>query len=206
MADILDVSYPLLALDLGTDLLRQGIKGWQGLVMVDGKAYNWMGNAPGPPTVDQLHMQYTSTRTIITMSVANQVELDVEFLSPFYVGDFKRQSIPFSYMQVTAKSTDGRSHHVQVYADVSGEWASGDNSKIIQWETDTKEGVRYHKFYRQDQNEFNEDGDSAAWGNWYWATGDQVGLFRVFRTTLTRHVSVVLAIRLARTSPCVDNS
>jgi len=34
--------------------------------------------------------------------------------------DWIKQSIPFSYMVFTANSTDGASHAVQVYSDVSG--------------------------------------------------------------------------------------
>ncbi len=54
------------------------------------------------------------------------------------------------------------------------EWASGDNSQVIQWESVAKDGVRYHKFWRKEQQKFTEQNEVAAWGNWYWATGDQV--------------------------------
>lgn len=83
-------------------------------------AYNWMGGATGAPLVDQLNVTYTSTRSIFTFSVAGKVTLNVEFLSPVYPTDLKRQSIPFSYLIVKARSLDGASHSVQVYSDVSG--------------------------------------------------------------------------------------
>jgi hypothetical protein len=79
-----------------------------------------MGGAPGAPNVDQLDMQYTSTRSIFTMSVAGKVDLRVEFLSPVFPEDLRRQSIPFSYVTVAVKSRDGASHNVQIYSDVSG--------------------------------------------------------------------------------------
>lgn len=79
-----------------------------------------MGGAPGAPNVDQLSLEYTSTRSIFNMSVADKVDMRVEFLSPVYPDDLRRQSVPFSYINVAVKSRDGKSHRVQVYSDVSG--------------------------------------------------------------------------------------
>lgn len=63
---------------------------------------------------------------------------------------------------------------MSLIADSAAEWASGDNSAVINWETDSKDGVRYHKFYREKQDIFQEVNEIASWGNWYWATGNQV--------------------------------
>ncbi|KAG5990664.1 hypothetical protein E4U54_004051, partial [Claviceps lovelessii] len=153
-----------------------GIQAWQGFIKVDGKNYNWMGAAAGAPHVDQLSMDYTSTRTNFNMSVAGKVSMNIEFLSPVYPDDLRRQSIPFSYMNVAVRSLDGASHKVQLYADISGEWASGDSNAVIQWETSSASGIRSHKIYKQKQSEFQEDGDSAAWGNWYWSTAESQGV------------------------------
>lgn len=79
-----------------------------------------MGAAAGAPHVDQLSMDYTSTRTNFNMSVAGKVSMNIEFLSPVYPDDLRRQSIPFSYMNVAVRSLDGASHKVQLYADISG--------------------------------------------------------------------------------------
>jgi hypothetical protein len=54
------------------------------------------------------------------------------------------------------------------------EWASGDNSQTIRWEHQAADGVRSHKFYRQNQEAFKEANDQASWGSWYWSTGDIV--------------------------------
>ena len=86
---------------------------------VDGTAYNWMGNAPGPALAQQTGFTYTSTRSTFTLQ-AGPVQLTVEFLSPIYPEDYVRQSITSSYVTVSAKSTDGKAHSVQIYADVSG--------------------------------------------------------------------------------------
>jgi hypothetical protein len=97
-----------------------GILGWQGLVAVDGVAYNWMGGAPGPAHVNQSSLEYTSTRSIFTFDVGGKVTMTVTFLSPVYPDDMARQSQQFSYISVKTRSSDGAPHNVQVYMDVSG--------------------------------------------------------------------------------------
>ncbi|GJN78449.1 glutaminase GtaA [Purpureocillium lilacinum] len=155
----------------------QYIQGWQGFIRVDGHVYNWMGNAPGGDgLVNQTSLEYTSTRSVFTFNVVDKVEMMVEFLSPVYPEDLRRQSVTSSYINISVKSLDGKTHSVQIYSDVSGEWASGDNSQVIQWESVAKDGVRYHKFWRKEQQKFTEQNEVAAWGNWYWATGDQRGV------------------------------
>ncbi|PNY24276.1 Uncharacterized protein TCAP_05787 [Tolypocladium capitatum] len=150
----------------------ESIQGWQGFVMVDGQPFNWMGGAPGAPNVDQVSLEYTSTKTTFVMNVAGKVQMSIQFLSPVYYNDLRRQSVTSSYLDVSVKSLDGGSHSVQVYCDVSAEWASGDNNAIIQWQTNSTAGVRYHKFFRQNQQPMSEINQIASWGNWYWATGD----------------------------------
>ncbi|KAJ5797921.1 uncharacterized protein N7503_007217 [Penicillium pulvis] len=145
------------------------ITGWCGLVRVDGIAYTWMG-LPGSTTVNQTALEYTSTKSIFTMNVADAVEMNITFMSPITPDDFTRQSLVFSYLNVEVSSLDGKAHEVQVYADISAEWVSGDRSTIAQWEYGTTGDVAYHKVYRQTQLAFSEVNQQGEWGNWYWAT------------------------------------
>ncbi|KAH9906652.1 glutaminase A [Xylariomycetidae sp. FL2044] len=151
--------------------------GWTGLIRVDGTAYTWMG-APtdAPEAVDQTEFSYTSTRSTFVMNVDGKVEMNITFLSPVTATDLKRQSLVFSYLDVVVSSLDGDSHDVQVYSDVTAEWASGDNTAIIEWDYDTADGVAYHQFAREDQEEITESNQQANWGNWYWSTKDEDGL------------------------------
>lgn len=97
---------------------RNQITGWCGLVRVDGVAYTWMG-LPGSTTVNQTALEYTSTKSIFTMNVADAVEMNITFMSPITPDDFTRQSLVFSYLNVEVSSLDGKAHEVQVYADIS---------------------------------------------------------------------------------------
>jgi hypothetical protein len=51
--------------------------------------------------------------------------------------DLVKQSIPLSYLHVSVASTDGATHSIQVYSDISGEWVSGASEWDIQWSTTT---------------------------------------------------------------------
>ncbi|KAI1500769.1 glutaminase GtaA [Biscogniauxia marginata] len=155
---------------------QQQITGWQGFVRVDGTPYAWLGAAPGADLVDQTSFEYTSTRSTFVLSVAGKVELNVTFLSPVTPSDLRRQSLTFSYLDVGMHSIDGASHDVQLYADVSAEWASGDLAAVIQWSHGSSDGVSYHQFARQQQVEISETNELPNWGTWYWSTNDEDGL------------------------------
>ncbi|CEL07861.1 Putative Glutaminase GtaA [Aspergillus calidoustus] len=152
------------------------VTGWAGLVRVDGQVYTWMG-LPGSTTVNQTAYEYTSTKSIFTMHVGDMVELKITFLSPITPNDLRRQSLVFSYLDVSITSLDGEPHQVQVYTDISAEWASGDRSAIAQWDHGvTSNGVAYHKIHRQTPLLFSESRDQAEWGDWYWATNNGTSL------------------------------
>lgn len=59
--------------------------------------------------------------------------------------DLLTQSIPFAYMDVSVASNDGSAHEVQVYSDISGEWASGDLALTATWSTNTEGDVLVHQ-------------------------------------------------------------
>lgn len=118
------------------------------------------------------------------MDVAGKVTMNITFLSPVDPTDKQRQSMPVAYMNVEVQSTDGQQHDVALYTDISAEWASGDREQVVEWSRGTAQGtsnsgsgdVAFHKVWRQNQKEFGEDGDQAAWGSWYYATEQQEGL------------------------------
>ena len=94
--------------------------GWQGLIRVDGVTYNWMGAMSGLANiVTQTNYEYTTTKSVYTQTVNNEVQLTVTFLSPITPDDWKRQSLVFSYMEVSVQSIDGKSHSVEIYSDIS---------------------------------------------------------------------------------------
>ena len=75
--------------------------------------------AQSPTVVTQTSFEYTSTRSTFVMDVAGLVEMNITFLSPITPTDLKRQSLTFSYVDVSVTSTDGAAHDVQLYTDVT---------------------------------------------------------------------------------------
>ncbi|KAJ8475297.1 hypothetical protein ONZ51_g6647 [Trametes cubensis] len=140
-----------------------GIVGWAGFAKVDGVAYNWLGD-PGIPGVNftkttQKSFEFTSTQSIFVMT-AGPVDLTITFLSPVEPSNLVNQSFPFSYLSVSAASNDGNDHSVQVYADISAEWVSGDDSLQVQWTTSTGATIA-HQVQLSIQEPFTEINDRA---------------------------------------------
>ena len=61
------------------------------------------------------------------MTVNGEVELKAKFLSPVTPVDLMRSSLPYSYLEVDVRSTDGKTHDVQLYTDIS----AGKTSALI---------------------------------------------------------------------------
>ncbi|KAJ7772994.1 DUF1793-domain-containing protein [Mycena maculata] len=94
------------------------VLGWAGFVNVDGATYSYLGN---PADQHQSPPQFTSTQSTFVMTTG-PVELTVNFLSPVEPENILHQSIPFTYLAVSAVSTDGGSHSVSIFSDISAEW------------------------------------------------------------------------------------
>ncbi|KAF7186316.1 Glutaminase A [Pseudocercospora fuligena] len=117
------------------------VTGWTGIVRVDNSSYTWMGAPSNSQSyVNQTAFQYTSTKSIFTMQ-AGPVQLTVTFLSPVTPNDLLRSSLPYTYCNVDVKSTDGKTHNVQLYSDISAEWVSGDRGVKAQWDYGVIQGV-----------------------------------------------------------------
>jgi hypothetical protein len=117
VADVLEVGNTRMRHGNTADTFRGQLLGWTGLVRVDGKTFNWMGNYA--QKANQTSAEYTATSSIFTIRADGKVEVKVTFLSPITPKDFKRQSLVFSYMQVEVSSIDGSNHDVQIYTDIS---------------------------------------------------------------------------------------
>ncbi|KAF7428113.1 hypothetical protein PC9H_007332 [Pleurotus ostreatus] len=109
---------------------------WYASVVVDAVEYRLLSLwAQGEQGAVQKAVEFTATRTSFLME-AGGVEFNVTFLSPIEPNDFSRQSLPFSYLYMTARATDGQQHRVRMYSDIEGNIAAGDTSQVIQWDAD----------------------------------------------------------------------
>lgn len=143
---------------------------------MDGVSYAWLGDDIGSALrVNLTSTTFTPTRTTLSF-LAGPMSVNVTFLSPIEVNDRVRQSIPFSYLYLEASSSDGQSHNVSVYSDISGEWNSGDRSQQINWKTNTSAESVYHSANLVQQMPFQETSEQAVWGTLYYAMKMDTGV------------------------------
>ncbi|EJC98591.1 DUF1793-domain-containing protein [Fomitiporia mediterranea MF3/22] len=110
-----------------------GITGWYASAVVDGQAYKLLGDAAIPTVnANQTAVEFTATRTSFIFT-AGPMQINASFLSPVEPTDLVRQSMPYSYLSISASSTDGNSHSLRLYSDISGEFIAGNVSDIAQW-------------------------------------------------------------------------
>ncbi|KAH9000742.1 hypothetical protein EDB86DRAFT_3075192 [Lactarius hatsudake] len=150
------------------------ILGWTVFVRIDGSTYSFLGGVPGN-IVGSVNVAVNITETVITptqtvvSAQAGPMQVNLTFLNPIEPGDWVKQSIPFSYLALSAKSLDGAAHAVQVYSDVSGEWNSGNRSEVLLWSTTSINNIVYHSVKLQNPKVFNEINNMAEWGSFYYA-------------------------------------
>lgn len=104
-----------------------------GMVRVDGKPMRFMG---GPEvladSVRQLSLEVLPTQTRYRFQ-AGPVELEVVFLSPLLLDDLELLSRPASYVHLRTRSLDGATHQVDVYLDMSSQWAVNVPHQKVAW-------------------------------------------------------------------------
>lgn len=114
--------------------------------------------------------QFTSTQSIFVMR-CGPIDLTATFLSPvevinwnmwwnlinrgFQPSDLVNQSIPFSYVSVSATPNDAGSHSVQIYMDITAEWLASDGVSSVNWTTSTG-NIITHQVQLQNQSMFTE--------------------------------------------------
>ncbi|KAJ7194203.1 hypothetical protein GGX14DRAFT_378230 [Mycena pura] len=116
---------------------------WSGYIKVDGVAWHWLGDPALGNTSTWLSTTITPTRTVVAVQ-AGPMLLNVTFLSPVEPSDWARQSFPFSYVYVDGASADGKTHSIQLYADITGQWVTKSLDTIIQWQTNQTANAVYH--------------------------------------------------------------
>ncbi|KPV74766.1 uncharacterized protein RHOBADRAFT_53710 [Rhodotorula graminis WP1] len=108
--------------------------GWKGLLRVDGHTWNWMGNLTDWPAATNASIRHTASESGFTLTNdPPTVALHASFLSPVTPADLFRQSIPFSYLHLSAESLDGQAHDVDVYSEVNGLWLADEEHEELEW-------------------------------------------------------------------------
>ncbi|KAH9023971.1 hypothetical protein EDB85DRAFT_294337 [Lactarius pseudohatsudake] len=98
---------------------------------------------------------------------AGPMQINLTFLNPIEPKDWVKQSIPLSYLSLTAKSLDGAAHAVQVYSDLSAEWVSGNRSQEIFWTGIDDDSVIGYRVKRQNPTLSEKVTAVTEWGTLY---------------------------------------
>ncbi len=144
-----------------------------GLVRIDGQLYAWAGapalsSGAAVTPLTAISTDVTATRSIFTAG-AGGVQLVAEWLSPVEPGNLALQSAPLTLLTVSVTFTDGNSHDVQVYADITGEWASSNENELIEWQTTADTTGHYWTVSLQSPDPLTENNQMANWGSVVWA-------------------------------------
>ncbi|KAK4052600.1 hypothetical protein OIO90_004228 [Microbotryomycetes sp. JL221] len=132
--------------------------GWTGLLRVDGKTWNWMGNVTDWESTTQATAESTSFSTNFVMTNdPPTVALNATFISPMTPRDLFRQALPFSYLELTVTSLDGKDHDVQVYTDVNGLWLANDEAELLEWDVQDTNYWSSMRVRLQNQRLFSEE-------------------------------------------------
>ncbi|KAI8628111.1 DUF1793-domain-containing protein [Xylariaceae sp. FL1651] len=164
--------------------------GWEGVVVVDDIAYEYMGNtnkdmpAQSHFTASEpLEVVFDSQYSNFTFR-AGPVNIEASFLSPLTPKDVCRTSIPLSYLTTIVRSNDGQPHHIQFYSDVNSAWLGVNSSYDIAWDlknnnitvnstgnaTTSPEDIFTWSHSRINPLVFGESGELPQWGNFTYTT------------------------------------
>ncbi len=137
-----------------------------GLVRVDGNPRRFMG---GPEVLAesarQISVDVQPTRTTYRFE-AGPVELEAVFISPLLLDDLELMSRPASYVWFRTRSLDGASHHVQVYLDMTSQWAVNVPHQKVVWRRQQTGELLVLSFRHEQQPILQKAGDDVRidWG------------------------------------------
>lgn len=154
--------------------------GWDGLVTVDGKTYQWLGTdvqdsdedySKDVKTADLKSVTFDSQNSNFTFDV-DGVELFANFFSPVIPDDLCRSSIPLSYLTVSAKSTDGKDHEVQLYNEMASDVVTYNKESTLNWNLYRDGKVVGDDDSSQSANKSKNSSSSSVIHSWFWGKKD----------------------------------
>jgi len=172
------------------------VKAITGIVRVDGTSYVFFGAPGGIGTVQnatQIQLEITATQSRYVFQ-AGAVNLSVNFVSPIEATNIELLSVPFGYIYVQAYANNGGTHTVSVYMDISGEWAHGTDTTLIDWTYQTintgTQNVNAFSVTPSSPSVLAETNDYPSWGSAIWATNGAGLTYQSGQDTVVRSQAV----------------
>jgi len=147
---------------------------WPVMARVDNFAYALFGVPDpwidGPVNARTESVSYTSTHTIFHLA-AGDVKVTLDFFSPVLPApeDYERQSLPYSYLTVSASNPTGVASSVQIAAGIDQTWTNQHGAAQLNF---TKsDSAQFFQFHNPDEILFTETNEAmATYGTVIWAT------------------------------------
>jgi hypothetical protein len=145
---------------------------WSILARVNGETYSLFGVPNSIANIKAAttgSVTYTSSHTLISLT-AGSAELTLDFFSPVLPGtsDYAQQSLPYSYLTVTAFSSSLKTVDVQILSAIDQTWTAQQGASGLNYTTTGNVGLFW--FYNPDQIPFTEKSDMATYGSVLFAT------------------------------------
>lgn len=149
-----------------------------GIIRIDGLPWRFAGlvepNAENyytePKAMTQTSLQLTALSSTYSYEEAG-IGLQVSFTTPLLLNDLDLLSRPASYISLAVRSLDGKSHQVQIYFDVTGEWCVNTSDQKVVWQQDVIGDLAVLQMSHEEQVVLNRSGDDVRidWGQFYLA-------------------------------------
>lgn len=121
-------------------------------------------------TAIQKSLALSATRSIYDFT-CGPVDLQLEFVSPLLADDPDLLSRPVNYINYRLTTNDKRSHEVQLYFEITPEWAVNETNQEVAVSQGETNGIRYLRAGTTDQPILQKKGDNVRidWGYVYLA-------------------------------------
>lgn len=150
---------------------------WPVLARIDGKTWALFGDSAGSisnaATTDSV--TFTSTHTYFQVT-AGSVKFTLDFFTPVTPGkdEYAQQSLPYSYLTVTASSSGFAPASIQILSGIDQTWTAQEGRAGVNYTTTNSTGLFW--YFNPSAAYYTESGDRATYGSVVFAasTGDGV--------------------------------
>lgn len=138
-----------------------------GIIRIDNKSWNFMGNAFGLPDLTQVSREIWPTHVIYRFLGAG-IALKVTFFTPDLPQNLDVLSRPVSYLSWQVNSTDGVPHNVQIFFAASAQLAVNSDYEHVVWGTSRVGNMQVMQIGTNLQQVLAKSGDNLRI-DWGWA-------------------------------------
>ena len=152
---------------------------WSVMARVDGLTYSLFGvpdPVEGVVSGKLQSAEYTTTRTTFVVNTGSAAFV-LDFFSPVSPQNYVRQSLPFSYLTVSAAGLNGATPDIEIYSDIDNSWTGQFGEDVATGWTyaSTQEKIHVFTLTPGGTETYSEVDDMAQWGTAVYCTQESSG-------------------------------